>query len=193
MSQLFEAIKVENGKLCNIDFHNERFSRSRKELFGCKDLLDLNKAIKTPKAIGKGLFKCRVVYDKKIKKIEFLPYIKPKIKTLKIIECNDIDYKYKYLDRTKIDELLKQKGDCDDILIVKNGLITDASIANICFYDGQKWLTPDSPLLKGTKREKLLKEGSIFEEKITSQDLSKFKQASLINAMLELEDVQIVF
>ena len=193
MSQLFEAIKVENGKLFNIEYHNERLNRSRKEMFGCNDSIDLNKEIKIPKDIRKGLYKCRVVYDKKINKIEFLPYIKPKIKTLKIIECNDIDYKYKYLDRTKIEELLKQKGECDDILIVKKGLVTDTSIANICFYDGQKWITPNEPLLRGTKRAKLLKEGLISEEKITQKDIKKFKKASLINAMLDLEDVQIFF
>ena len=193
MFQLFEAIKVENGKLFNIEYHNERLNRSRKELFGIQGFIDLKEAVKIPKDIGKGLYKCRVVYDKKINKIEFLPYIKPKIKTLKIIECNDIDYKYKYLDRTKIEELLKQKGEAGDILIVKNGLVTDTSIANICFYDGRKWITPDKPLLKGTKRAKLLKEGLISEEKITQKDIKKFKKASLINAMLDLEDVQIFF
>jgi 4-amino-4-deoxychorismate lyase len=186
MSQLFEAIKVFNGELYNIEYHNERFLRSRKDLFGCKDSIDLNDVIRIPKGIGEGLFKCRVIYDKEIKDIEFLPYSKPEIKSLKLIECNDVDYKYKYLDRTKIDELLKQKGECDDILIIKNGLVTDTSIANICFYDGRKWFTPNEPLLKGTKREKLLKEGIVFEEKITKNDIKKFKKVSLINAMLEL-------
>jgi 4-amino-4-deoxychorismate lyase len=191
MSRLFEAIKVQSGKFYNIEYHNERLNRSRKELFGCKDLIDLKSSVKIPKNIEKGLYKCRVVYEKTISKIEFLPYKKPKIKSLKPIECNDIDYKYKYLDRTKIDELLKQKGECDDILIIKNGFVTDTSIANICFYDGQKWITPSTPLLKGTKRQKLLEEGKIFEEKITQKDLKKFKKASLINAMNDLFEIQI--
>jgi len=191
MSQLFEAIKLYKGKLENIEYHNERFNRSRKQLFGCKDLIDLNETIKIPKNIGKGLFKCRVVYDKKTIEINFLPYVKPKIKSLKLIECNDIAYKYKYLDRTKIDELLKHKGECDDVLIIKNGLVTDTSIANICFYDGQKWITPITALLKGTKRQKLLDEGKIFEAEITQKDLKKFKKASLINAMIELGEIQI--
>lgn len=175
----------------NIELHNKRLNKARKEFFGCTDLIDLNGVIKIPKEIGNDLFKCRVIFDKEIRKVEFLPYKKPEIKSLKIVECNDIDYKYKYLDRTKIEELVKQKGDCDDVLIVKNGLVTDTSISNICFYDGRKWLTPMSPLLKGTKREKLLKEGEIFKQKITRNDLKNFIKASLINAMLDLSDIEI--
>lgn len=38
------------------------------------------------------------------------------------IEANDIDYSYKSTDRTELNRLTAQKGDCDDIVIVKNGL-----------------------------------------------------------------------
>ncbi|MBN1494810.1 aminotransferase class IV [Candidatus Peregrinibacteria bacterium] len=191
MSLLFEAIKVQNGKFYNIKYHNERFNKARKELFGCKDFIDLKIKIKIPASKTKGLYKCRIVYGPEIEKIEFIPYKKPNIRSLKITECNDIDYKYKYLDRTKIDELLKQKGEYDDILLIKNGFITDTSIANICFYDGEKWITPNTPLLKGTKRQKLLDEGKITEQKITRKDLRKFKKASLINAMNDLFEIEI--
>ncbi len=41
-------------------------------------------------------------------------------------------------------------------LCVKNGLVTDCTIGNLVFFDGTGWVTPDQPLLKGTKRQALL-------------------------------------
>ena len=82
-----------------------------------------------------------------------------------MIENNKICYSLKLTDRSQINRLLKQKGNYDDILIVKNGFITDTSISNIIFYNGSKWITPAAPLLKGTCRDKLLKEGLAYTEK----------------------------
>ena len=63
-------------------------------------------------------------------------------------------------------EMLDKKGDCDDILIIRNGLITDMSYANVAFFDGTQWLTPRIPLLAGTCRERLLETGPIREADI---------------------------
>ncbi|HON17298.1 MAG TPA: chorismate-binding protein, partial [Spirochaetota bacterium] len=63
--------------------------------------------------------------------------------------------------------------------------------ANIAFYDGEKWLTPTKPLLYGTKREYLLEEGKIVEEEISTRDIKFFYKVSLINAMLDLEEIAI--
>ena len=75
-----------------------------------------------------------------------------------------------------------------EILILKNGLITDVSFANIAFYDGKGWYTPDSPLLKGTKRAYYIEKGLLIEKRISPADLPKYQKARLINAMLDLED-----
>jgi 4-amino-4-deoxychorismate lyase len=76
----------------------------------------------------------------------------------------------------------------EEILIVKNGLVTDTSFSNIVFYDGSDWITPDPPLLKGTKRTRYLRDGEIRTMKIRSSDISHFEKARLINAMLDLDD-----
>jgi 4-amino-4-deoxychorismate lyase len=73
-----------------------------------------------------------------------------------------------------------------DVLIVKNGLITDTSFANIAFSDGNKWYTPDTPLLKGTQRAYYLAQGILTERRISPADLRGFTKARLINAMLDL-------
>ena len=97
--------------------------------------------------------------------------------------CDDIDYHLKYSDRAIFNELLKQKGDCDEIIIVKQGKITDCTIGNLILRQGSQWFTPDSPLLIGTQRSKLLKERKIIERKILLSDLPLFEEIRLINAL----------
>lgn len=185
---MLETIKIENGKPCNLFFHNLRLNNSRKELFGSRDFIKLEKIIKIPSQIKTGLYKCRLIYSDTIKKLEFLPYHRKKIKNLKVVVCDGIEYNYKYENRECLNEFLELKQNCDDILIVKNKKITDTSFSNIVFSDGKKWVTPSEPLLKGTKREKLLSDGKIVQDEIKISDLKYFKEAALINSMLDLND-----
>jgi len=74
--------------------------------------------------------------------------------------------------------------DCDEIIIEQNGYLTDTTIANIAFYDGERWITPAKPLLKGTMRAKLLDEGLLHEKEIKKEDLKNYSQVALINAMI---------
>jgi len=188
MCQLFETIKVYNSKLYNLHYHNLRFNRSRNKIFGIKEQTDLGRLVNIPDNIGNTLYKCRIIYSEKIDTIEFLPYKKQLITSLRIVFCDNIIYDCKYTDRSLIDKCLDLKGDCDEILIVKNNKITDTSFANMIFFDGNKWITPSTPLLLGTKREKLLKEKKIAEKEIKIEDLDSFIEARLINAMIEFED-----
>jgi len=133
-----------------------------------------------------GLYKLRVIYSDKIEEIEFIPYTLRKIDNVKLIFNDEIDYTYKYLDKNPFNNLLAQKGTCDDIIIVKKGLITDASFANLVFFDGREYHTPSSPLLRGTKREELLDKKVISEKIITPDDLHNYIKAYFINAMIDL-------
>ena len=78
-----------------------------------------------------------------------------------------------------------------DILIVKKGLITDTSYSNIILYDGKEWVTPESYLLNGVKRQYLLNGCMIKEIKVRPADLKNYQRVSLINAMLEPHDIEI--
>jgi len=188
MCLLLETIKINHGILHNISLHNERFNRSRKELFNIKKPLLLENEISITEKTSKGLFKCRIIYGKRIEKIEIIPYSIRKITSLKIIHDNSIQYKYKYNKRDAIKHLYSLKDLSDDILIIQNGLVTDTSYCNIVFSDGYKMITPSSALHKGTKREELLRNGIIIESEIKQTDIRLFRKAYLINAMIELED-----
>jgi 4-amino-4-deoxychorismate lyase len=189
MSLLFETIKVINKKFLSVSLHNERMNRSRYELFGCKDELNLGELIEIPSDITKDVYKCKVIYSDTIKDVEFRMYAPRKIEQLRLAYCDEIDYSYKYLERTIFDELLR-KNNCkenDDILIIKNGRVTDTSYSNIALLDGKEWHTPEFPLLKGTKRARLILDKRILEKDILVEQLPHYEKIVLINAMLEFD------
>jgi 4-amino-4-deoxychorismate lyase len=189
MSRLVETIRAEDGKLQNIDFHNERLIRSLHAVFGIKTAIDLEKIITIPETAKRGIFKCRVEYDMEIRKIEFLTYAIKPIKSLKLIEDNNIDYRFKFTDRTAIERLMTNREECDDILIVKNGYVTDSSYANLIFKTRSgNWITPSTYLLQGTRRTSLLKHGVITEAAIRSGDIQNYTEVRLINSMIGINE-----
>ena len=189
MCQLFETIKCNNGKLFNMEFHQTRFEKSCREYFGFSVQIKLIERIEIPEFAQTGLFRCRVTYSQQIEKIEFFAYNYRQIKSLKLVEDNEIDYPFKYNNRESLNRLFEQRGSCDDIIIVKKGLVTDSSYANLVFFDGTEWWTPSAPLLPGTQRARLINDGKIRERKIIADDLKNFLKAGLINAMNNLEEM----
>ena len=187
MSRLLESIKVLNKQLFNIEYHNNRMNNSRAELFNVKEQIDLNKIISQPDDLSNDLYKCRVIYSNEIIGIDFQSYKKRKLNYMLVVHDNEISYSHKFEDRTIFEDYLA-KSKVDDILIIKNGFVTDTSFSNVVLSDGTKYFTPAVPLLKGTKRAKLITEGIIHEEEIRLADLAKFKFVYLVNALLDLSE-----
>lgn len=180
--QLLETIQIKNGQFQNIEYHNNRFNYSRFELFKITKITQLENLIKIPSECSEGIFRCRIVYEKEIQALTFTPYIYKEIKTLKLVDIGDWDYSYKYADRSFMNNLLAENKDFDEVIMTQHGLITDCTIANLTFWDGSKWFTPSSPLLKGTKRQQLLDNQDIMETEIRVEDLSKYEGICLVNA-----------
>ncbi len=188
MSLLFETIKVSDNILHNLNYHNERVSESRRTLFSTCEEWNLQSIIHLPELYPGITYKCRFNYADTIKSIEFQVYTLRSIKTLKMVNCPDLVYNHKFLDRTSLEQIKQDNKEYDDVIFIREGRLTDCSFANIVFYDGMKWITPSTPLLKGTKRQKYIDSNLIFEEDITVTDLKRFTHARLINAMIDLED-----
>lgn len=139
-----------------------------------------------PKMFQNGIVKYRVLYNaKEIIDRSYSFYQIPKIRNLKIVNDNQIDYHFKYADRSHIEKLLLQKGDCDDIIIVRNGLITDTSFCNIVLKNENGLYTPKNPLLKGCQRAYLLAQQRLIEADIKLENLKNYDSIILINAMLK--------
>ena len=177
-NRLLETIKCLDGSVFNLDYHQDRVKSSRLQL-GLNDRLDLK--LSPPKS---GLYRCRIIYEKEIEKIEYLPYKIKEVRRFKLLDT-DISYELKYENRDEINRLFDKREEADEIILVKNGLITDTSISNLCFFNGEEWLTPKSPLLKGTTRQRYLDEKKIFLADIQEKDIKQYTKIALMNAMID--------
>jgi len=183
MCRLFETIRIDNGIPRNLGLHEQRMNRSRRELFDLNDELRLSDYTRVPEECRSGIFRCRVVYGQTIVSTEFTPYARAAVQTLRLVHADTLAYDHKYLDRSSLTGLINRDL-ADDILIVREGCVSDSSYANIVFTDGRRWLTPDTPLLPGTMRERLLRDGIIKAERIKVDTLGRLTHFRLINAML---------
>lgn len=190
--QLLETIKCKDGVLYNLKYHQARFDRARMRFFPKAEKLELESMIKIPESCTRGLFRCRVIYNGHIQKIEFVPHQYRQVNSIRLIKDNTIEYSSKYTNREQLQKLYDQRGHCDDILIIKNNYITDSFTANPIFFDGKKWWTPDTPLLPGTQRARLLAENKISICRITVNDLHNYKKLGLINAMQDMNDMPVL-
>lgn len=188
MKQFVETIRIENGVPNLFEEHLARLQRTARHYFGASLDISAHELLPPPE-MKENVLKCRVLYSDKIESIEFEPYQKRNIRSLRVVHDNDIDYAYKSTDRERLNRLFAQRGDADEIIIVKNGLVTDTSFSNLLFENKDGLFTPDSFLLNGVQRQSLLQSGLAHELTISAEDIPRFTKIHLINAMLLPGDV----
>ncbi|WP_421715282.1 aminotransferase class IV family protein [Arcobacter arenosus] len=175
----FETIKCEDYEILNLHFHENRVAKT----VGLN--LNLQDYIYPP---SNKLLRCKLIYDEnEVINVEFFEYKKREIKSFKLLFDDGIDYSKKFLDRSCIDKLFLEKESANEIMIFKNGFLTDTSIANIAIFDGDNWLTPKKPLLEGTTRNRLLENKDIIESNIDLNMLKNAKKIALMNAMIDFD------
>lgn len=189
MCQFIETIRIENGKALNLGFHNYRFNKTRRDIFECNLPVNLADYIQPGEYVERT--KCRIEYQDEVEKVEYQPYTIRPVKSLRMVTSDGLDYTYKSSNRQKLDELFKQKGEADDILIIRDGFLTDTSIANIALWNGEQWETPEKPLLEGTMRASLLGKGLIVPAAIRPHDLSRYSRVRLFNAMIGFGEIEL--
>lgn len=174
--RFIETIKIVAGECLNMEYHCRRAGF----------------AIPQPiigEGFRQGIVKWRIVYGDGLPiESQMSNYVKPRITSLTLVDGQGIEYSKKYENRSEIDGLRALRGSCDDVLIIRNGMVSDTSFCNIVFENESGLFTPSTPLLKGTKRQRLIDEGIIIECPIKASDIPKYRRAYLINAMIELGD-----
>ncbi len=190
MCRLLETIQIRQGEVLNLHRHVARLNRSRRELFCCRDELAAAAVLRGLTIPADGVWKLRVVYSVQIQRRQLTRYVVQPVRSLKLVHDDSIEYSHKYEDRSAIDALMAQRGSCDNILIVKNDCVTDTAHANIAFYDGSEWFTPETPLLAGTQRAALIARGKLTARHIRPDELQRYQCAVLINAMLGWGDTE---
>jgi 4-amino-4-deoxychorismate lyase len=181
----FETIKIYKGRICNINYHNKRLNNTIKSIFNVSSNIDISSYISL--SMDFDTIKCRVLYQKEINSISYSKYIKKKAQSFKIINDNNITYEYKFNNRKHINKLFFLRDNHDEIIIIKNGFITDTSIANIAILYKDIWLTPKLPLFNGIIRPKLGSSFFLKEENITVEMLKSCKCIAIMNAMIGFE------
>lgn len=190
MYQFIETIRIEKGEAFRLDLHEKRMNITRNFFWPDSPELKLKEIlIKTNFNQYTERTRCRIVYDQNFIECKYYPYSPRPIKNLKCLYTDQLQYRFKSADRTEIDRLFATREDFDDVLFVRNNLITDTSIANIAFWNGQEWHTPKHPLLAGTHREALIKTGEIHPYDITTDQLQNYSHACLFNALLDFGEI----
>lgn len=188
MYQFFESIKVKDGVIYNLSNHQDRVNRTLKNFGISENKIALTEIVKTVPIPKKSLYKLRISYGLEGRfQHEMIPYQYKKISKFSLVDIKGQQYDFKFENRAWINDALLQSGK-DEIMMHDAGFIKDSSYANLVFFDGSKWYTPAKPLLEGTQRAKLLKDGIIQAKAIHINELDSFHSFRLINAMMLWEN-----
>ena len=180
-----EVIRVQDGEFRRPEPHAARMAATMEHFFGngAGALLPAE----VPEGMRAGLVKCRVVYDAAVRRVEFAPYRLRRIASVAVVRADGLDYRYKYADRSALEELRRGSG-CDEVILSQGGFLTDSSFSNIVLGDASGFYTPDRPLLAGTRRAELLQTGRVTARPIRAEELERYAYLWFVNAMVGLED-----
>jgi hypothetical protein len=200
INELVETICVSNGTALRLPFHVARVRASCQTL-GWKDVSKellqtwLTSLQNMPYEYQKGRVMMRTVYDATgVSSVTFQQYQLRPVRSLRCVEADHLHYSLKSTHREGITHCVEQRENCDDVLILRDNLFTDTSIANIALWheEQQRWMTPTRPLLRGTHRAALLRSGTIIEDAALTLDrLEEFSRIRLFNAMINWGEIEL--
>lgn len=173
MCLFIETLRIEDGKVWHAPLHDRRLNDTRRAFFGPVPDLHVTDYLR-PEAYTERT-RCRLTYARDMVRVEYFPYRVRPVHRLQLVVRDNLDYRYKRADRRVLDEVFALRAQADDVLIVRHGLLTDTSIANIALWDGCEWYTPARPLLEGTQRRHLLDTGQIKETDIPAASLGSYR------------------
>ncbi|ERP32197.1 aminotransferase class IV [Chitinivibrio alkaliphilus] len=191
MSLLIESIRLEEGEVYLIDYHQGRLDDSRMAM-GWTGHLSIEEELSRMDLPRTGIHKIRLLYGSAFVESTCTPYTHRPIRSLRVVRADSLTYPYKYADRTGIEQVFAQRRDCDDVICIRHGVVTDSSYCTLCFGDGTTWYTPDTPLLPGVMRQFLLDQGILKPRRITVEEIPSFQAIGCINAMRPLERTEVI-
>ena len=191
MCRFVESIQLNDGVFKRLELHHKRVRKAMLDYYPKVKVFNLIESLSRTTFPTEGLYKCRVVYDSEIRKIEYMPYIRREIRSLRLMVTKMESLQYKKEDRNRLNAAFELRGDCDEVLLVKNGLLTDTSFTNIALFDGLNWYTPRIPLIYGVNRTELVEKRLLIEKDIPPSELEEYQRISLFNAMNEFGSIEL--
>lgn len=183
MCHWFETIKIENGLAVNLEWHQKRVDSTLLD-HGITPHFKLQDFFNAIGLSAEGIHRLKIVYNQKIVDHSILNYVPGTLDTLKVVEDNHLTYSYKDTDRRRLEFLKSCREDCDDVLIIKNGQVTDISYANIVFCSEKGFFSPVKPLLRGTQISLLAQQRIVHLREIRPSDFHHFTGWVPVNALL---------
>jgi 4-amino-4-deoxychorismate lyase len=191
MCQLIESIKLVDGIFFRLPLHQARVNMAFNDLFPTFRAINLTELLSKQEVPIKGNYKCRIVFDHTPQLIEFVPYTMREVKSLQLVETQIEPKHYKLENRDTLNHAFAMRGNCDDIIMLNNGLLSDAWYSNIALWDGINWCTPTLPIIYGTQRAALLQSAKVIEKDISKEDLCIYSRIRLFNAMIEFGEIEL--
>ncbi|MBF0964677.1 MAG: hypothetical protein HXK17_04865, partial [Alloprevotella sp.] len=135
--ELVETMCLTDGAVVRLPFHLARMQAAC-QVLGWRDISeDLPElwaatSAQMPEDCRQGRTMARIVYGAEgIRSITFQSYAPRLVRSLRLVVADHVDYALKSTNRKVITECFDQRNGCDDVLIVRDHLLTDTSIANI--------------------------------------------------------------
>jgi 4-amino-4-deoxychorismate lyase len=189
--QFIESICIRDGKVQLLSYHQKRVNRTLKKFYPDAKI-DLAAHIDTSVCDPKITYKCRIIYDNKIKVVEIQTYQKRVFNKLKLIHNFSDNYTYKTLLRPELDQAFSQKANADEIILIdQKGSLLDAYYFNVILEKKGLFYAPSTYLLNGVMRQYLIKTGRVKVKDISIQDLSEYDAVYLVNAMNLLGEIKV--
>lgn len=182
-----EVVCIRDGQPMHLTYHLERMRKTIWDIYK-RPMPQLH--IDIPTNAQNGRIKCRIEYTDTIRSVTFTPYQQKMRTTVALVTDNNISYTYKSTNRQQFTRLI-QHAHTDDVIIVRNGMITDATYCNLVFEDHDGHLfTPSDALLCGTCRQRLIDNGEVTVRHIRADELRNYKTVYFINAMMDIHEAQ---
>ena len=183
-----ETLRIQDGHPCHLDDHTDRMRRTAQHFGFTAPTLPHDIEARLPDDLRSGTVRCRVLYDHTLREITFTPYCKRRIERLIAVDAGAMDYAFKYADRSPLARPQIPLAETDELLFVRNGCVTDTSYTNLILRRGDALVTPDTFLLDGTCRRRLLRTGRVRTARVRLSDLPAYDGLLLVNAMMPLDE-----
>ena len=183
-----ETIRVQDGHARHVADHIDRMRRTALHFGFTAPALPADLDALVPHDLRTGIVRCRIVYDHTLREITFTPYRRRRLERLIAVDAGTMDYAFKYADRSPLARPQIPLTEADELLFVRGGYVTDTSYTNLILRRGDELVTPDTFLLDGTCRRRLLRTAQVRTAQVRLSDLSAYDELLLVNAMMPLDE-----
>lgn len=169
-----------------LDWHQKRVDKTLQEFYGLQSSITLEELLRKEELPSEGLYKVRIVYSEKLYEVTVNSYELSEHKLVKIVKA-DFEYAFKYESRAELDKFVDHT--VDDVIYVKNEVLSDAWYSNLAFRRNGLWYTPLGYMLNGVKRQLLIEKGILIPKEIRVSDLDNYDAIAFVNAMRDFEKI----